>query len=128
MRRAGIPFRRADNTRVSRRGAIGGWDQMRARILGDGTTPMLFVFETCHDFLRTIPVLQHDPLRPEDLDTQGEDHIADETRYACLARPLLGRPTDAPRNRDDAWRRAWGGDPLGQTLAASGLWSARDSI
>jgi hypothetical protein len=28
-------FRRADNTRVAKVGAIGGWDQMRARLVGD---------------------------------------------------------------------------------------------
>ena len=25
---------------------------------------------------------------PEDLDTTGEDHIADEVRYMCMARPI----------------------------------------
>ena len=50
---------------------------------------MLFVFNTCRDFIRTIPVLQHDPDRPEDLDTNAEDHVADEARYACMSRPLL---------------------------------------
>ena len=48
---------------------------------------MLLVFETCRDFIRTVPVLQHDPARPEDLDTNAEDHVADETRYACMSRP-----------------------------------------
>jgi hypothetical protein len=28
-------------------------DQMRARIRGDGDTPMLYVFSSCHDFIRT---------------------------------------------------------------------------
>ena len=84
-------WRRADNARVGRNGALGGWDQMRKRINGDGTTPMLFVFDTCRDFIRTIPVMQHDPDRPEDLDTDSEDHVADEARYACMSRPLLSK-------------------------------------
>lgn len=48
---------------------------------------MLAIFDTCHAFARTVPVLQHDPARPEDLDTSAEDHVADEVRYACMSRP-----------------------------------------
>ena len=94
MRRAGLAFRPADNTRVGVARAMSGWDQMRARIAGDDTGPMLLVFDTCRDFIRTVPALQHDPARHEDLDTRAEDHVADETRYACLSRPLIAR--DAP--------------------------------
>ena len=68
-RAGGQRLRPADNTRVGKAGALAGWDQMRARIDGDGGRPMLYVFETCRDFIRTVPVLQHDPARPEDLDT-----------------------------------------------------------
>jgi hypothetical protein len=94
-------WRRADNARVARSGAIGGWDQMRKRINGDGATPMLFVFDTCRDFIRTVPVMQHDPDRAEDLDTNSEDHVADEARYACMSRPLLGNAAiEAPARRD----------------------------
>lgn len=78
-----VYFSRADNKRVSQKGAIGGWDQMRARLVGDGDgRPMLYVFSTCTDFIRTVPALQHDPDRPEDVDTDGEDHAGDEARYA----------------------------------------------
>lgn len=82
-----VIFRRADNKRVSQAGAQGGWDQMRGRMKGDGESPMLYVFSTCTDFIRTIPSLQHDINRPEDLDTDAEDHIADEARYGCMSRP-----------------------------------------
>ena len=94
-------WRRADNARVSRNGAVGGWDQMRKRIHGDGTTPMLFVFNTCREFIRTVPVMQHDPDRPEDLDTDAEDHIADEARYACMSRPLLSTPVSDSNTLND---------------------------
>ncbi len=87
MFKAGIAWRRADNARVARGGAMGGWDQMRARISGDEDGPQLVVFSTCRDFLRTVPVLQHDANRPEDVDTEGEDHAGDEARYACMSRP-----------------------------------------
>lgn len=101
MRRAGVTFRPADNTRIGKVGALSGWDQMRARISGDGETPMLFVFDTCRDFIRTVPVLQHDPDRAEDLDTDGEDHVADECRYACLSRPMLAKAPVPSRNPPD---------------------------
>ena len=39
---------------------------------------MLVVFDTCRDFIRTVPVLQHDPDKAEDLDTSAEDHAADD--------------------------------------------------
>lgn len=97
-----VIFRAADNQRVPNAGAMGGWDQMRARLVGscerdqetgdidwESGHPMLFVFSTCVDFIRTVPALQHDKDRPEDLDTDGEDHIGDETRYACMSRPYV---------------------------------------
>jgi len=96
----GIHFSPADNKRVAQRGALGGWDMMRHRINGNGDGhPMLFAFETCRDWWRTVPVLQHDDKRPEDLDTNAEDHAADETRYACMSRPWLP-PLKEPTRHD----------------------------
>ncbi len=89
MARRQVIFRRADNKRVSQKGALGGWDQMRARLKGDGERPMIYTFSTCVDSIRTIPALQHDADKPEDLDTDGEDHAADEWRYACMSRPWI---------------------------------------
>jgi len=87
-RKTGL-FRRADNKRVSGSGAMGGWDQMRARLRGRGGVPMLYFDASCVHTIRTLAVLQHDESRPEDLDTDSEDHAADETRYACMARPFV---------------------------------------
>jgi hypothetical protein len=106
MARAGVSFRPADNTRVGKAGALSGWDQMRARITGSDSGPLLAVFENCRDFIRTVPVLQHDPIRPEDVDTNAEDHIADETRYACLTRPILAKV--APPRGDFDFAVGWG--------------------
>ncbi|SEC57787.1 Phage terminase large subunit [Rhizobiales bacterium GAS188] len=88
----GPRFRKADNARVGQRGAMSGWMAVRARLKGDGLRPMLFVFSTCTALIRTLPLLQHDRDRPEDLDTEMEDHAADETRYACLSRPYMPAP------------------------------------
>jgi hypothetical protein len=92
MLRAKVPFRRADNIRVSRDRRMGGWDQLRTRLKGnDDGDPMIFIFRHCRDLTRTLPMMVHDPVNPEDLDTDGEDHAVDETRYACMSRPFLAR-------------------------------------
>jgi hypothetical protein len=87
--RAGVYMRPADNSRLSTPKRMGGWDQVRARLRGnpDGE-PMIFIFSTCKALIRTIPIMQHDELRPEDLDTDTEDHAMDDCRYACLSRPF----------------------------------------
>jgi hypothetical protein len=96
-----VLFRPADNTRVPDRGAMSGWDQVRARLVGESLErPMLVFFETCTHAIRTIPVLQHDKDRPEDLDTEGEDHAADEVRYACNSRPWVRSAPNEPANKN----------------------------
>jgi hypothetical protein len=98
---AGVWFRPADNKRVAQRGAMGGWDQMRSRLKGDADgNPMVVCFLTCLDSIRTIPVLQHDPDRPEDLDTTAEDHAADDWRYGMMSRPWVreDEKPEKPRN------------------------------
>ncbi len=80
---------------------------------------MIACFNTCVDSIRTIPALQHDPLRAEDLDSEMEDHAADEWRYACMSRPWTtntaspapSQPRDWFEEPDDAdaaldWRLA----------------------
>lgn len=102
---AKVYFIRADNARIARHGAMGGWDQLRSRLVGscerdeetnavlwDTGRPMLYFFSTCVHTIRTLPALQHDELRPEDVDTDSEDHAPDETRYACMSRPWV-RPS-----------------------------------
>lgn len=96
-----VPFRPADNKRIPGRGAMGGWDQMRGRLVGDDDgLPMMVTFSTCLDSIRTIPALQHDPLKPEDLDSDMEDHAGDDWRYGCMSRPWIRtKPVDEkPKN------------------------------
>lgn len=81
----GPRFAPADNTRVT------GWQQLHSRLAWDGVDegePMLFVTEDCRDWWRTVPALQHDNLKPEDVDTKTEDHAGDDTRYAVMGRPI----------------------------------------
>jgi len=107
MAREKVTFRPADNARVSQRGAMGGWDQMRGRLVGDEDGhPMLVTFSTCHDSIRTIPALQHDKDRPEDIDSDGEDHAGDEWRYACMSRPWVRKAPQVKKTPSDGYRRA----------------------
>jgi hypothetical protein len=96
----GVHFNPADNKRISGAGALGGWDEMRQRLKGTNGVPMLFVFDTCRNFIRTVPVLQHDLKRAEDLDTDSEDHAADACRYACMSRSWVP-VKDEPKRRGD---------------------------
>ena len=110
MRRARVGFRPADNTRVGKAGALSGWDQLRARIVGVGRRADALC-------VRHLPRLHpHGAgpcsttrMRAEDLDTGAEDHIADEARYACLSRPLTARHASRPAaNPPDRWEQEWG--------------------
>lgn len=67
-------------------------------------TPMLTVFDTCHGFIRTIPMLQPDPLDMEDVDTDLEDHIYDEVRYAIMS-DFVKRPIVAIERQNGQWDR-----------------------
>ena len=109
--RAGVEFKRGDNRRLGARGAMGGWDMVRQRISGEDDKPMFVTFSTCTELIRTLPILQHDPDRAEDLDTNQEDHAADELRYACMSRPWVkkGKPPEPkPRTIHDlTMNEAW---------------------
>lgn len=91
MERKGIYFEGGDNERIA------GKMQLHHRLSFDERgVPMLYVFSNCNDFIRTIPALTYDSMRVEDIDTQGEDHIYDETRYMCMFRPI----TEARRREE----------------------------
>ena len=40
------PFHAADNSRVPKRGSMGGWDQLRSRLVGQDGKPMIYCFST----------------------------------------------------------------------------------
>jgi len=68
---------------------IPGWEAVRRRLKAavddDKDLPHLYVFNTCMQFRRTFPVLSRDEAKPDDVDTDTEDHIGDETRYRVTA-------------------------------------------
>lgn len=95
----GVYFTKGDNQRIP------GWMQVHYRLSFDEEgLPMMYIFNTCKDFIRTMPELQFSTTNPEDLDTTGEDHIADETRYMCMARPIK------PQIKEE--KTPFGDDPL----------------
>ena len=87
----GIYFSAGDNERIA------GWMQVHYRFAFDENGfPMMYVFNNCKAFIRTMPLLQFSETKPEDLDTTGEDHVADEVRYFLMSRPIKPRPIMKP--------------------------------
>jgi hypothetical protein len=76
-----------------------GWQILRQLLKASMQWPMeepgLFVFATCRQFLRTVPVAPRDPADADDVDTDAEDHVLDEARYECTM-PLPGRGGAVP--------------------------------
>lgn len=86
MEREGVYFDKADNTRIA------GKMQLHNRLAFDeGGIPMLYVFSTCKNFIRTIPALVYSSENVEDVDTAAEDHIYDEVRYVAMTHPISPR-------------------------------------
>lgn len=93
-----VYWQRADNSRTPKLGHGGGWDTVRARLIGEplvkggDNLPMLYFFDSCIHLIRTLPALQSDKHNPDDVDSESEDHAGDALRYACMSRPYT-RPT-----------------------------------
>ena len=81
--RHGIYFTKGDHERIA------GWMQCHYRLAFDKEGyPQFYVFNTNKHFIRTIPMLCYDEHKLEDIDTDMEDHIADEWRYVLMSRPI----------------------------------------
>lgn len=95
----GVPLVMASDDRIE------GWRRMREMLRRQMLKASL---EACPHFWRTVPSLIHDEHRPEDLDSDGEDHAADAVRYGLATRhisaQLYGFPAvvdeDAPRRTE----------------------------
>ena len=87
MERERVYFEKGDHARLD------GKMQVHHRLTFDAEgVPMLYVFDTCKHFIRTVPNLVYDETNVEDIDTDGEDHIYDELRYVCMRNPIAPRP------------------------------------
>ena len=82
----GIWFEKGINDRIA------GWMQVHERLKFDerGFAKMYF-FDNCKAIIRCMPLMMYDEHKPEDLDTDLEDHCLDETRYFCMMRPIAPR-------------------------------------
>lgn len=78
-------------TRQADKDRINGWQRVRHWLgLAPDGTPWLQTSPLCAYFARTMPSLVSDESRPEDVDTDGDDHAADDTRYFVMSRPTPG--------------------------------------
>lgn len=89
FKKGGVTWKEANKGPGSRRN---GAQLIRDRLGNAKKRPLeepgLFVFSTCRDFIRTVPMLPRSEKDPDDIDTSAEDHIYDEARYRCLASPM----------------------------------------
>jgi hypothetical protein len=94
FREAGFIMTKAENPRKD------GWLAVHERLKqsDENGEPLLQVFETCYNTIRTIPVMMPSQKDPEDLDSDLEDHLADCIRYAVMS--------DYARNPQSHLRRA----------------------
>jgi hypothetical protein len=81
----GISFIKADKTPGSR---IVGWQlirqMMRATIDQFDDQKHLYITTDCPHLIRTLPMMQRDDKKVEDIDTALEDHLMDILRYRTL--------------------------------------------
>ena len=94
MASEGVHFLRGDNDRIL------GKQQVHSRFrVDEAGEPMIKISFDCENWWRTVPDLSENPNKIEDVDTDSEDHSYDETRYACMFRPLKPsvKALEAPR-------------------------------
>jgi hypothetical protein len=82
-RERGVLFSKGDNTRIAGKMEV----HERLRFDEDGK-PMMYIFSTCQDWIRTVPNLPYDEKKVEDIDTDAEDHDYDATRYFLMDHPM----------------------------------------
>ncbi len=109
--RHGVPLVQADKERVN------GWKRLREWLgLAPDGQPWLRVHPDCAYLVRTLPSLLSDRTKPEDVDSDGEDHAADALRYFVMS--LRYAPgaiaTAAPvKEWSLGWLKARGQKPAG---------------
>ena len=82
-RHRGVVFDKGDHARIA------GKMQVHERLRFDENgRPKFQVFNTCKEFLRTFPTLPYSSKKPEDVDSDAEDHDYDQFRYVAMAHPL----------------------------------------
>ena len=96
----GVTFVQANNERIH------GRQQVHSRLRVDPDPahpdqpghPKIYTFNNLEHWWRTMLNLRNDTRNIEDVDTDQEDHVYDETRYMCMYKPLrpqVAKPSDA---------------------------------
>lgn len=75
-----------DNTRLAGKMQV----HYRLHFDSDGI-PMMYIFSSCKHFIRTLPNLVYSSRNTEDINTDCEDHIYDETRYMLMEYPIASK-------------------------------------
>lgn len=92
MEAEGVYFDKGKNDRIS------GKMQLHYRLAFDKNGfPMMYVFNTCRQFIRTLPNLVYDTVHVEDIDTSQEDHDYDACRYFLQENPIKARDNEIER-------------------------------
>lgn len=81
-RKKGVIFTRGDHSRMPGKMQV----HERLRFGADGK-PGMYIFSTCTDWLRTVPNLPYSQTKPEDIDSDAEDHDYDAMRYLLMDHP-----------------------------------------
>ena len=95
----------ADNRRIV------GWGRIRDMLKSYNDqhgqlTANLLVTDNCRALIRTLPSMIYDDKKPEDMNTDGEDHASDELRYAIMSRQIIPDKRPEPVTlASDFWDR-----------------------
>lgn len=77
----GVSLTKADNARIV------GWQRVREYLqCTNDERPMLQIFDTCANLIRTLPTLTFDKHDKEDVSDHCEDHAAEALRYGLMSR------------------------------------------
>jgi hypothetical protein len=84
MEDAGVSWTKSDKSQGSR---VIGWQLIRDRLTNvlTGEGPGIYAMDHCEAYAQLLHTLPKDEENLDDVDTDSEDHLGDETRYMCLA-------------------------------------------
>lgn len=103
--RHGLPMRKSDNDRFN------GWMRVHELLRPmNEHRPWLTVDPSCKYLIRTMAEAVADKDKPEDVDTECDDHALDALRYGAMSRPPVWsmraqRAADLPANSWGMWKR-----------------------